>query len=152
MVCSILLKTPGSYFDRVRESEKICANFVEVSGGDSEKPECGFKSVRDAMRSILEKQKWPQRFGYLTQRKLAYIKDSYGCSFLGPEITIDGKVHCVIEKTDSFTMGDLHAFDNEFEYFAILMQLYVFSPEDFKRDATPAEQEFAAHLFNEIFR
>jgi hypothetical protein len=147
-----LLKSPGGYFDRARESEKICKDFAEVSLGDTELPGCGFDKSITAMKTILEKIKWPQRYGYLAKRKIAVSKDSYGCSSLGPETIIEGQTYCLIEKTDSYTMGDMHAFDNETEYFAILMQLYVFSPEDFKRVATKVEQEFASRLFSETFR
>lgn len=103
------------------------------------------------MLAVLEQAQWPQRYGKLTKRKKALLKTSYGCQYYGRETNLEGHQVCLGEN-EGFQMGDLHAVDNEFEYFAILMQLFVLSPEDFRKVATPAEKAFAKKLFTEVFK
>ena len=146
-----LLKSKGSYFDRVALSETVCPKFLEVSSRFDEQQPCGHSSKEAAMKAVLAKAKWPQRYGSLTQRLKARVKGSYGCSSQGGETTINGQVVCLSE-SESGLVGDLHALDNEAEYFAILMQLYIFSPDDFRRVATGEEADFAKSLFGNDFK
>lgn len=146
-----LLKSPGSYYDRVAISKRICPSYTKISSLPDDKPTCGFSTELKAMFQVLKKAKWPQRYGSLTARKKARIKDQYGCASIGRETTMEGETVCLGENKGD-QMGDLHAIDNEAEYFAILMQLYVFSPKDFQNIATPVERAFARRIFRKVFQ
>ena len=145
-----LLKSSGSYYDRVTTAKQICPVYATISSWPEDRAICGFATELGAMLEVLRQAKWPQRYGSLTERKSARIKDRFGCASVGRESTLEGEVVCLGENKGG-RLGDLHALDNEQEYFAILMQLYVFSPVDFAKVATPMERQFAEGLSNTVW-
>lgn len=145
-----LLRSSGSYFDRAARAEAMCAKYKSISSIPKAIETCGFKTEADAVMAVLKQGKWPQRHGALTLRRKARVKDRFGCSKDGKETVIENQLVCIADN-EGTRIGDLHAFDNEAEYFAILMQLYVFSPADFQNAATPTEAAFAKRLFRDVF-
>ena len=95
-----LLRTNGGYYDRVALSESICPNFAEVSLRYDQQAICGHQNGETAMKTILTAAKWPQRYGSLTKRFAAWLKDSHGCSYHGREMNLQAKVFCLSENPD----------------------------------------------------
>lgn len=143
-----LLRSKGSYYDRARTSETICRKYLEVSYQGGSKSACGFENADEAMRAIIKAAGWPQRWGDLSKRSGARFGKG-ACR--ADEVAVGDVDGAFICKIQNFDLGDLHALDNEMEYFAILMQLYVFSPKDFDVTATKNEANFAHWFFSTQF-
>ncbi len=135
-----LLKTPDSYFDRVQKSKRVCKNYLKVWDGETVK--CGLPSQDLAMNAVMNAGRWPQRWGKSTNRSQCR-QETKPCAASEPKQNFSGKMYCL----ESNGSGDLNAIRNEDEYFAIMMQLYVFDRSEFERVATLEEKKFAKWLF-----
>jgi hypothetical protein len=136
-----LLKSSGGYFDRVKKSDRVCKNYVKVSEGNA--GTCGFPSVEIARKTMVASSRWPQRYGPATDRKSC--RETNDVCKSGETRKVINKISYCEVSNDS---GDMHALDSQYEYFAIMMQLYVFDHAEFDRVATPTEKEFAKWLFS----
>ena len=140
-----LLKSPGSFYDKRSNLAKSCPELIDLFGRIktsvlNQSSLCGFVNKGEILTRLIEDSRWPRRFGPGTDRERRLLQNS---DFL--PYKPDPR-----EGSATSDYGDLHALDNEQEYFAILMQLYVFDRAGFKQVATPIEATFAKNLFGAL--
>lgn len=149
-----LLKSKGSYYDKIIQSKKICEHFMEASYSPAATDfKCGKVSNKDILLRLFQEVKWPSRCNSTTNRVCPTPTEKEPASFCQENSykVFDGKKYCTLIEKEEGWSWDLHSMDDDTEYFAILMQLYIFSPDDFNAIATSEERKFADNLFAKFF-
>jgi hypothetical protein len=140
-----LLKTSGSYFDRVKKTKRVCKNYLNVWEGEEVK--CGLPSQDLGLNAVMNAGRWPQRWGKTTNR-LKCREATKPCAASEQRQKFSGKMYCIESTKEDFLKAfDLNSIRNEDEYFAIMMQLYAFNRAEFERISSPEEKKFAKWLF-----
>ncbi len=153
-----LLHGPNSYYDKAERSESICTDYIAYTGGGKGKYDlCNGYTTEEIIDALIFSIAWPRRDGRGTGRIEFY---SWGeeteetCNFMDWVIVnIDNKKWCHTKKDDftGYWAGDFHSVDNQYEYFAILMQSFIFNPSYFENIASKNEAEFAINFFKEAY-
>ena len=148
------LKISGGYYDRLAMINSACPPFKERDGmrpgfTQADKTFCGFNSREELYIAYAKKYKIPQRHGKNTG--IYPITPIEKCVERIPiiKITIANQDYCRMNPRDA---EDIHAVRDGSEYFAIMIENYVFNRAEFNRVALPAERVFVKKMIDKYLQ
>jgi len=145
------LKIPGGFYSRLAKIQSVCPPFKERVGErpgfiETDKTFCGYKSKNELYIAYAQKYKIPQRHGKNTGKfpitPIDQCWEMPGTPI--KKITIENKDYC--RDSDLSHDEDIHAVNDSAEYFAIMMESYIFNRAEFDRVALPAERAFVEKI------
>jgi hypothetical protein len=144
-IVSSFLYAPGGYYSRIGKAEKDCPQFNNYNSfTGSEKTFCGFNTISELRASMATKYKIPQRYGK-NVKKVKLVANKESCeNWTTQKIIYKEKTYCLSPVSRNYAADeDIHSFrkDQPSEYFAIMTELYFYNPKEFKRVASPEEQQ-----------
>ncbi|MGB0452887.1 MAG: hypothetical protein ACPGJV_04160 [Bacteriovoracaceae bacterium] len=148
------LHLEGGYKDKHERSREICSDYLLASRHlMMNMTACpGFQTDIEVTEKIMSEVKWPTRFGKFSKRRELFFASKRSCKrYYQRIVTYNGDSYCEHFKRAKDYIGDMHSMDSADEYFVILLQLAIFSPEDFAISASEEEKEFARDFYLKNF-
>lgn len=149
-----MLDLPGGFYERRKAIQAACPQFLirlgeEGSFNNKTQDFCGHKSLNELRRAYALKYKIPQRDG--ERVGIENLGGDGWCwrheSDADKRVVIQGEKLCRHGEYE-----DIHSFVDGSEYFAIMMELKTFHPEEFARVASPAEKAFFESVYARFLR